>query len=139
MIRNEIKSRIDPEYKPNNIFDINKEYFDFIHLMNTYQKYVKPMDVVVKIGASTKSRTYWISRYCKKLIAIEYSSDRLFGDFDNVTNINCDWQTLSNCLTNETVDIVISSQCLEHIPDDLAAINETYKILKKGGIAISKS
>lgn len=133
---NDTKSRIDPGYKPNNILDINKEYFDFIHILTTYQKYVKPTDVVVEIGASTKSRTCWISRYCKKLIAVEYSSDRLFGDFDNVTNIHCDWQILSSCLTNDTIDIVISSQCLEHISDDLAAINETYKILKKGGVAI---
>lgn len=128
--------RIDTNYKPNNIFDLNKEYFDFIHLLDTYKKYVQPKDIVVEVGASTKTRTLWISKYCKKLIAVEYSSQRLCDDFNNVGYLNCDWQKLSNYIEKETVDILISSQCLEHIPNDLAAINETYDVLKKGGIAI---
>ena len=46
------------------------------------------------------------------------------------------WQKLTKFIPKESIDIVISSHTIEHIPDDLRAINEIYKVLKPGGRAI---
>lgn len=37
---------------------------------------------------------------------------------------------------SETFDFVIANHVLEHIPDDLAALKELYRVCKKGGFAI---
>jgi len=129
-------SMFSNNYKSKNIYDLNKEFFDFIHLLNTYKKYVKPWHLVVEIGASNKSRTFFISKYCKKLVGVEYFSERLPQNFSNVRYINGDWQELSKYFKKNSVDILVSSQCLEHVKNDLSAINEAYKILKKGGVVI---
>jgi len=39
-------------------------------------------------------------------------------------------------LKNESVDVVVSSQCLEHIPHTDHFISESYRVLKKGGAFI---
>jgi len=123
------------KYGTNKDLTLNDEYFDFIHLFNTYKRYVKSEHTVIEVGASTKSRTKYLSTYCNKLIAVEYFPDRLPKNFNNVYYIQGDWQRLSKYV-NEPVDILVSSHCIEHIYDDLTAINETYSVLKDGGIAI---
>jgi SAM-dependent methyltransferase len=37
---------------------------------------------------------------------------------------------------NESFDLVIGNHILEHIPDDIQAIKEIYRVLKKNGIAV---
>lgn len=37
---------------------------------------------------------------------------------------------------NETYDFVVANHILEHIPDDMAAMKEFYRVLKKGGTAL---
>jgi len=37
-------------------------------------------------------------------------------------------------LPNESVDLIVSSDVLEHVPDALAAFRESYRVLRPGGI-----
>ena len=37
---------------------------------------------------------------------------------------------------DQSFDVVIANHVLEHIPDDLKAMSEIYRVLKKGGVAI---
>jgi len=126
--------------KQNNLevtdFDSKNIFFDFIHLLNTYKNYVNPNSIVVEIGASNKHRTQLFSRYCKQLVGIEYFLERLRTDFDNAIYKQGDWQNLAGILDDDNFDILVSSHCIEHVFDDLAAVNETYRILKPGGVAI---
>lgn len=39
-----------------------------------------------------------------------------------------------NCIKDESVNVVLFIDVLEHIEDDIKAINEIHRILKKGGI-----
>ncbi|GAG05343.1 unnamed protein product, partial [marine sediment metagenome] len=46
------------------------------------------------------------------------------------------WEELSSVIAPSSLDLVVASHVIEHVPDDLKAINETHKVLKKGGVAI---
>jgi SAM-dependent methyltransferase len=110
--------------------------YDWEHLLNTYKKYVTKRSVVLEIGASRKERTKDLSKYCKQLIGVEFFPERVPKEFANVRYIIGDWQKLSEYIAPESIDIVISSHVIEHVPNDLKAINELYSVLKSGGIAI---
>ena len=107
--------------------------YDWEYLKKIYKTIVKKDMVVVEIGSSNFQKTRELSRYCKKLIGIEIDINKVFRPIDNIETINADWQNLSSILGDNSIDIVISSHVLEHVPDDLRAINETYRVLKKGG------
>lgn len=117
-------------------FDIKNRSLDYLHLINTYKNHVNSNSLVVEIGASNIHRTHLLSIHCKHLTGVEFFLERLLANFDNVIYKQGDWQNLDKILQDDSFDILVSSQCIEHIPDDLAAINETYRLLKKGGVAI---
>ncbi len=92
--------------------------------------------VVVEIGASVPERTRQLSTRCKKLIGVEYIKERIPPESGNITYLNADWQQLTTALGPESADLVISSHVIEHVEDDLTAINEVYAVLKPGGVAL---
>jgi SAM-dependent methyltransferase len=114
----------------------NKIFYDWEHLLAFYQKHVTKNSIVLEIGASNNERTKDLSRYCKQLIGMDILPERVFKDFANVKYVVGDWQRLSNLFSPESFDIVISSHVIEHVPNDLKAINELCVVLKSGGIAI---
>lgn len=110
--------------------------YDWEHLLISYRRYVNRNSIVLEIGSSNIDRTKELSPYCKELIGIEIIPERKPNDFGNVRYLVGDWQNLSQCVQPESIDIAISSHVIEHVPDDLKAINELYVILKPGGVAI---
>lgn len=111
-------------------------YYDWYHLIRTFKKYVKPDYLVVDIGASNPPRTQELASYCRQVIGIEYYPQRLLADHHNIIYQQGDWQHLSTTITPNSVDILIASHVIEHIPDDHRAISESYRVLKSGGVAI---
>ncbi|OGF47354.1 MAG: hypothetical protein A2536_02950 [Candidatus Firestonebacteria bacterium RIFOXYD2_FULL_39_29] len=109
--------------------------FDWVNIMNFYKKNVTKESIVLEIGASTVQRTKELGKYCNKLIGIEYNIERKPKNFDNVEYFHGDWQKLTDVVQPGTIDIAIASHVIEHIPDDFAAINELYTVLKPGGVA----
>jgi SAM-dependent methyltransferase len=114
----------------------NKIFWDWEHLLISYQKHVTKNSIVLEIGASNKERTKDLSRYCKQLIGMDIFPERVFKDFANVRYVIGDWQRLSEFIAPQSIDVVISSHVIEHVSNDLKAINELYVVLKSGGIAI---
>ncbi|MBU3935368.1 class I SAM-dependent methyltransferase [Patescibacteria group bacterium] len=110
--------------------------YDWRHLMSVYKDIVKQSDTVVEIGASAVTKTDELSHYCQKVIGIEYFPQRLPKNHHNITYLQGDWQNLTKYIKPKTVNILIASHVIEHIENDTRAINETYKVLKKNGIAI---
>ncbi len=109
---------------------------DWRSLVQAYTSVVKPTDTVLEIGSSTLDRTKDLSSRCKKLIGIELMPERLPVGFENVEYRLGDWQHLSDVIERESIDVAVSSHVIEHVPDDLAAINELYEVLRPGGVAI---
>lgn len=110
--------------------------YSWFSLLQSYKRYVFKEAVVLEIGASNSLRTRELAKYCGKLIGVELFSERIPSDFNNITYLKGDWQKLSEVIPPESIDLAISSHVIEHIADDLKAINELYRALKPGGIAI---
>lgn len=110
--------------------------YDWAHLVKSYRKFVNQKSVVVEVGASVTERTQELAKYVSKVIGIEYFPDRVPKDFSNIKYICTDWQKLSQTIASNSIDCVVSSHTIEHVPDDLKAINELYKVLKPGGVAL---
>lgn len=118
--------------------DFRKEKFnyDWWSLMAAYESKVTPDAAVLEIGASRPERTKALSRRCKSLVGLELMPERTPQDFDNVKYVTGDWQILSSVMKPGSIDVAVSSHVIEHVPDDLKAINELYKVLKPGGVAL---
>lgn len=110
--------------------------FDWQHLYRSYLKYVKKDSRVIEVGASNISRTRQLARHCQNLTGVEFYPQRIPKNYKNIKYIQADWQKLDQTFRNQKFDILISSHTIEHVPEDLRAINQTYKILKPNGIAI---
>ena len=54
----------------------------------------------------------------------------------NVKYVAGDWQRLSGIIEPGSVDIAVANQVIEHVTDDLKALNELYEVLKPGGMAL---
>lgn len=110
--------------------------FDWDHLVETYERHVVPGATVLEIGASTPERTAKLASRCRELIGIELMPERLPAPTETSRFILGNWERLSDSIPPESVDVAIASHVIEHIPDDLHAINELYTVLKPGGVAI---
>ena len=111
---------------------------DWVHFMQSYKKIVTKNSVVLEVGGSVKERTEELSEYCKELIVLEKYINRVpnFSKESSIKIIEGDWQNLSSLVEPEKIDIVCSSHVIEHTKDDLKCINESYRILKKGGFLL---
>jgi len=113
-----------------------KACFDWDHLLQSYKTYVNKDSVVLEIGASKKERTSELAQYCRELIGVEYFPERKPNNFGNVKYLVGDWQYLSEIIPSGSIDIAVASHVIEHIPNDLRALNELHTVLKLGGVAI---
>ena len=109
--------------------------YDWIQLLKTYKTAVNQNNLVIEIGASNKKRTKQLAKYCQKLTGVEYYKKRILKSFDNIKYVQGDWQNLKK-IKSDSFDILVSSHTIEHIKNDLKAINETYRVLKTPGVAL---
>ncbi len=110
--------------------------YDWLHLLSTYKKYVNNSMIVLDIGSSSLAKAKILSLYCKKLIGLELFQDRSLANFYNAEFVNGDWQNLSSYFPRDTFDIIMSSHVIEHVRDDVKALNEAFMVLKKGGYVL---
>jgi SAM-dependent methyltransferase len=104
--------------------------------METYLRHVNKNSLVMEIGASNKDNTEELAKHVFKVIGIEYFPHRVPQNFSNIEYVCGDWQELSKTIPLNSIDCAVSSHTIEHIQKDLKAINELYKVLKPGGVAI---
>lgn len=113
-----------------------ENYCDWVSILNFYQEVVKKSDTVLEIGASYFPKTLDLSKYCKKVIGIELLPERLPKGFKNVEYRVGDWQTLTKSVEKNSIDVCVATHVIEHLQNDLKAINQLYAVLKSGGTAL---
>lgn len=117
-------------------FKLKQLNYDWEYVLNQYRHFVRQQDTVLEIGASNIHRTRQLAENCKNLIGVEYYKSRLPQNFSNIRYIQGDWQKLSSVLKKNSIDLAVASHVIEHVPQDLTAINQLYYVLKPGGVAI---
>lgn len=110
--------------------------YDWISILESYKKYVSKNDTVLEIGASNIKKTKDLAKWCQKLIGVEILAERTPKNFANVEYLIGDWQKLTKFIKPASIDIAVSSHVLEHVSNDLQALNELYTVLKPTGIAL---
>ena len=109
---------------------------DWASLIQSYKHHVTDQSNVLEIGASTAERTLELAGFCKHLTGVEISPERIPTSNTNITYTALDWQDLSTAIPADSIDVAVASHVIEHVTDDQRAINELYKVLKPGGVAI---
>lgn len=110
--------------------------YDWASLLTVYKKYVTKNSLVLEIGASNIERTRDLSKHCQKLTGVELYMERIPHDFGNVKYLVGDWEDLTKVIKPNSIDVAIASHVIEHLRDDLKAINRLYVVLKSRGVAI---
>lgn len=83
------------------------------------------------IGCGTGQQLLHIQRYCN-VIGLDIDSTAVaFCRQQNLQAIEAD--IVTNKLPNESFDIVVATDVIEHIEDDIQAVEAIYKLLKPGG------
>ncbi|NOR85322.1 methyltransferase domain-containing protein [archaeon] len=63
------------------------------------------------------------------------STDRWISEFEDYDNITAEMAEIENLhYKDNTFDKIYSISVIEHVPNDLNALNEAYRVLKRGGI-----
>jgi SAM-dependent methyltransferase len=109
---------------------------DWRHLRASYERVVRADHEVLEIGASVPARTAWLAARCRTLLGVELFVDRVPAARDNIRYVVGDWQRLSEFIPQESVDVAVSSHVIEHVPDDLRALDELYTVMRPGGVAL---
>ena len=110
--------------------------YDWVHILESYKRYVGKDAVVLDIGSSSWIKSRQLSQYCRKLIGLELFTERMLKNFGNVEFKQGDWQNLSSYFCENSIDVIITSHVIEHVKDDVKALNEAFSVLKKGGILL---
>jgi SAM-dependent methyltransferase len=117
-------------------FGSKKLYYDWASLLEAYRSYARPGCTVLEVGASNVARTRDLAECCDRLVGLELFPERVPEAGVNIEYVVGDWQELSVVVEPESCDIVVASHVIEHVPDDLAAINELYTVLRSGGVGL---
>jgi SAM-dependent methyltransferase len=110
--------------------------YDWLHLRRSFERYVRPEYSVLEIGASRPERTAWLAARCREVTGVELFPDRIPEDAPKIRYVVGDWQRLTDVVPRESIDLAVSSHVIEHVPDDLRALEELYSVLRPGGLAI---
>jgi len=109
---------------------------DWVCFLDEYNKYVKKNFRVLEIGSSHLLRTKQLAAGCRELIGLELMPERKPKDFDNVKFRVGNWEKLSKTFPKNSFDMIAVSEVLEHVEHDDKCLNELYKALKPGGVAV---
>ncbi|MCK9467364.1 MAG: class I SAM-dependent methyltransferase [Candidatus Absconditabacterales bacterium] len=106
-------------------------------VMKNILKFQDKNKTLLDAGCGRGPYVFLAKNYFKKIFAFEYDVKELnFAKKNNYNNekIIYNQVDLTNIpLETESIDYIICSEVLEHIPDYQKACNECYRVLKKGG------
>jgi len=109
---------------------------DWRQLLASYERVVRPQDTVLEIGASVPERTRRLALRCREVIAVELFPDRVPPASEGVRYVVGDWQRLTEAVRPGSIDVAVSSHVIEHVPDDVLALDQLYAVLRPGGVAL---
>lgn len=130
--------RIIPEY----YFDTKETYLLYLRHLFAYEfskTKISKESYVLEVGCGEGYGTNLLSQHVSKIIGLDVCKDTIEHASEKYKSNNLIFEKYDGTnipYPDETFDVVISFQVIEHIQDDLNYISETYRVLKKGGLFI---
>ncbi len=130
--------RIIPEY----YLRSKEEYLVYLRHLFAYEfakTKLSKENYVLEIGCGEGYGTNILSQQVSNIIGLDVCEDTIGYASEKYKSNNLLFEKYDGIklpYPDETFDVVISFQVIEHIPDDLNYISEIYRVLKKGGIFI---
>jgi len=90
----------------------------------------------LELGCGSGVHSAQLAVYCKHLTATDYDADKLTQeDNEKITFRVVDAQDLS-CFDDDAMDLIYSSNMLEHVPDVDRCLRECRRVIKPGGLIV---
>ncbi|MFT5660628.1 MAG: SAM-dependent methyltransferase [Sulfurimonas sp.] len=105
------------------LYDIGDQFLD------KYSQYYS--GVFVDLGCGTAPYKKYFLKYCDSYIGVDWTKTQHNSKADIVSDLNKQIE-----LNNETADTIISLSVMEHLCEPQVFLNESYRILKKGGYIV---
>jgi SAM-dependent methyltransferase len=114
------------------LFNLNQQERD-VWISETVNKYLSPCSRVLDVGAGTapyrqlfEGHSYLTHDFCK-YDGVKLGNTRSYGDIDiesDITNIPLD---------NASMDFILCTEVLEHVPNPIEALREICRLITPGG------
>lgn len=120
------------------------EFFIYQCHLATYQfaiPYVKNKKVL-EFGCGSGYGSHYLSKYCSDITAVDISESAIKYANEHYSNENLTYRKIQNIereplsFSDETFDVIISFQVIEHIAKEQKYLSELSRVLKKGGTLI---
>ena len=106
---------------------------------NCHDKY---FDIVLELGAGAGLQTVPLFYYCKELLSSDFDPIRF--DIKELSRLNdkieyliCDAENITDTFKEKSMDLIFSSNLMEHLPNPEKAFKEIHSVLQDDGISIS--
>lgn len=121
----------------------NASKVEYLTTLKYLQEYLKPNDKILDLGAGTGIYSIELAKQGYDVTAVELVEENLECLIGKITKDMKITPILGNaldlsCFSNDSFDVVLNMGPLYHLPnedDRIKAIQETMRVLKKGGFA----
>ena len=123
---------------PERVTGLTEELMLLRHLF-AYEQVKEKLDknsVILDLGCGVGYGTYLLSQVAKNIIGIDISEEAINYANENYGALNCQFMVYDGMQTNyydESFDVIVSFQVIEHVVNDIQFISEAYRLLKPGG------
>ena len=132
--RNPVGKRLDP-----NDIDTREKFLESLWHLFPYEQVktlIKPHERGIEIGFGEGYGTHILSTVCREIFALEIEPAIVAYADEKYRRENCVFKLYDGTtipFPDESFDVAVSFQVIEHIDNDLHFVSELHRVLKKGG------
>lgn len=123
-------------------FNSIEEYFTYLRHLFAYEfanKHIPARSSILEIGCGSGYGTNLLSKNAEKIIGLDVDKSTVERVSKRYNSKNCFFELYDGIripYADESFDVAVSFQVIEHIKNDKNIIKEIWRILKPGGIMI---
>ncbi|MDQ5900850.1 MAG: hypothetical protein QG600_428 [Patescibacteria group bacterium] len=120
---------------------IDLDNFTYKLILNNLEKYIKDNQKILDIGSGAGTLALYCGLKRNKVTGIDVSTQAVKSANESavqigLNNVSFKVMKFPEEYPNEKFDLIICTEVIEHLEDDLKALKVIYKLLKPNGIAI---
>lgn len=139
------KIRDYEDFHKNTLFQtriINRNNFTYRIILNIISKYLESHRKILDIGCGAGTISLYLASKGKKVYGIDISNIAIKSCLESArklgmeSNVHFETMNFPNKIPKEKFDFILLIEVIEHLKNDQLALDKTFSLLKKGGIAI---